>query len=61
MCLQETKIKEIKVGIVRSLGMGRCLEWGAANLRGTAGGVMVFWDISAPIGRNGSGQVLHIV
>ncbi|RVX06374.1 hypothetical protein CK203_023672 [Vitis vinifera] len=44
VCLQETKIKEIKVGIVRSLSMGRCLEWGAANLRGTAGGVMVFWD-----------------
>ena len=31
-------------GIVRSLGMGRCLEWGVVNSRGAAGGVVVFWD-----------------
>ena len=31
--------------IVRSLGVGRCLEWGALNSRGaTGGGGGVFWD-----------------
>ena len=27
-------MKEMKVGIVCNLGMGRCLEWGAVNSRG---------------------------
>ncbi|KAL6350404.1 hypothetical protein AAG906_004355 [Vitis piasezkii] len=27
-----------------SLGVGRFLEWGAVNVRGTAEGVVVFWD-----------------
>ena len=35
-------------GIVRSLGVGRYLEWGALNSRGAAArggrGVVVFWD-----------------
>ena len=31
-------------GIVRSLGVGRCLEWGVVNSKGAAGGVVVFWD-----------------
>ena len=43
MCLQETKLPEMTSGIVRSLGVGRCLEWGALNSRGEAG-VVVFWD-----------------
>ena len=30
--------------MVRSLGMGRFLEWGALNSRGMAWGVLVFWD-----------------
>ena len=38
VCLQETKIQEMISGIVRSLGVGRCLEWGALNSRGAAGG-----------------------
>ncbi|RVW47758.1 hypothetical protein CK203_015871 [Vitis vinifera] len=36
-CLQETKIQEMSNGIVRSLGVGRCLEWCVVNLRGAAG------------------------
>ncbi|KAJ9704077.1 hypothetical protein PVL29_005385 [Vitis rotundifolia] len=44
VCLQETKIKEMSMGIVRSLGVGRFLEWRAINSRGAAGGVLVFWD-----------------
>ena len=30
-------------GLVKSLGVGRCLEWGALNSRGAAGD-LVFWD-----------------
>lgn len=41
-CLQETKIQEMSNGIVRSLGVGRCLEWCVVNLRGAAGEVLVF-------------------
>ena len=40
VCLQETKLQEMTSAIVRSLGVGRCLEWGALNSRGAA----VFWD-----------------
>ena len=39
VCLQEMSKR-----IVRSLGVGRCLEWGAVYLRGAFGGVLVFWD-----------------
>ena len=24
--------------------MGRCLDWGAVDTRGQAGGIVVFWD-----------------
>ncbi|KAJ9680146.1 hypothetical protein PVL29_019435 [Vitis rotundifolia] len=44
VCLQETKIQEMSNGLVKSLGVGRCLEWGALNSRGATGGVLVFWD-----------------
>ena len=35
---------EMSLGVVRSLGVGRFLEWGALNARGVAGGVVVYWD-----------------
>ena len=44
VCLQETKIQEMSNGLVKSLGVGRCLEWGVLNSRGATGGVLVFWD-----------------
>ena len=44
VCLQETKMTEMSLGVVRSLGVGRFLEWGVLNARGAAGGVVVFWD-----------------
>ena len=31
-------------GLVRSLGVGRFLEWGAVDSRGVAGVIVVFWD-----------------
>ena len=44
VCLQETKIQEMSNGLVKSLGVGRCLEWGVLNSREATGGVLVFWD-----------------
>ncbi|RVX19375.1 putative ribonuclease H protein [Vitis vinifera] len=44
VCLQETKIKDMSTGIVRSLGVGRHIDWRAINSKGAAGGVLVFWD-----------------
>ena len=44
VCLQETKIKEMSSGIVRSLGVERHLDWRAVNSTGAAGGILVFWD-----------------
>ena len=42
VCLQETKMTEMSLGVVRSLGVGSFLEWGALNARGVAGGVVVY-------------------
>ena len=33
VCLQETKTQEMSSGIVRSLGVGRCLEWGLVKFK----------------------------
>ena len=33
VCLQETKNQEMSNGLVKSLGVGRCLEWGVLNSR----------------------------
>ena len=35
---------EMSLRVVRSLGVGRFLEWEALNARGAAGGVVVFLD-----------------
>ena len=43
ICLQETKMQEMSKRIVKSLGVGRCLDWGAINSRGASGGVLVFF------------------
>lgn len=42
VCLQETKIQDISLRVVRSLGVGRFLDRGVVNVRGEAGGVVVF-------------------
>lgn len=42
ICLQETKVQHMSMQLIRSLGMGRFLEWGAMETRGTTGGVVVF-------------------
>ena len=44
VCLQETKVQEMTVELVRSLGAGRCLNWKVLNAEGSAGGILVLWD-----------------
>ena len=38
VCLQETKIRSMNIGIVHSLGVGRFLDWGAMVAEGVAWG-----------------------
>ena len=44
VCLQETKLKEVSNKMIRSLGVGRFLEWIAIRVEGVLGGILIFWD-----------------
>ena len=44
VCLQETKLKEVSNRMIRSLGVGRLLEWVAIKAEGASGGILIFWD-----------------
>ncbi|RVW28390.1 hypothetical protein CK203_109068 [Vitis vinifera] len=44
VCLQETKVQEMTRGIIRSIRVGRFLDWETVDSRGSAGGIVVFWD-----------------
>ena len=43
-CVQETKIQSMIEGLVRSLGSGRFLDWGALDAQGAVGGILICWD-----------------
>ena len=43
-CIQETKVQSMNEGMVRSLGSGRFLDWGALDAQGAAGGILICWD-----------------
>ena len=43
-CIQETKIQTMSKEVVRSLGSGRFLDWGAMGSQGSVGGILVCWD-----------------
>ena len=45
VCLQETKIQEMSLAVARSLGAGRMAEWRVVKAEGSAGGILVFWNI----------------
>ena len=34
------------IDLVRSLGVGCCLNWKALNAEGSAGGILLLWDNS---------------
>ncbi|RVX23170.1 hypothetical protein CK203_000043 [Vitis vinifera] len=40
-CIQEMKIQTMSEGVVRSLGSGRFLDWGAMGAQGSAGGILI--------------------
>ena len=44
VCLQETKVQEMNNVMARSHGVGHFLNWKALNAKGTAGGILLFWD-----------------
>ena len=37
-------MSEMSIRVVKSLGVGRFLEWGVLNAKGATRGVLVFWD-----------------
>ena len=41
---QETKFKEVSSRLIRSLGVGRFLDWAALRAKGASGGIVIFWD-----------------
>lgn len=43
-CIQETKIQLMTDGMVKSLGVGRFLDWRTIEAAGAAGGVLICWD-----------------
>ena len=44
LCIQETKIQLMSEGLVRSIGVGRYLDWRALDASGSAGGILICWD-----------------
>ena len=44
VCMQETKFKEVSSGLIRSLGVGRFLDWATLRAKGASGGIVIFWD-----------------
>ena len=44
VCLLETKVKEMSLQMVKSVGIGRFLIWASVDARGAAGGLLLFWD-----------------
>ena len=42
VCLQKTKVQNMSVGLVCSLGVGMFLDWGSVDAEGSAGGILVF-------------------
>ena len=44
VCFLETKVREMSLKVVKSLGAGRFMDWGAVNAGGVSGGIMIFRD-----------------
>ena len=44
VCLQERKLKEVSNRVIRSLRVGRFLEWVTINAEGVSRGILIFWD-----------------
>ena len=44
VCLQKTKLQGITYGLIRSLSVGRFVDWVVVNVVGALGGILIFWD-----------------
>ena len=44
VCFQETKVQEMSLKVVKSLGIGRFMDWGAVHAGGASRGILFFWD-----------------
>ena len=44
VCLLETNVKEMSLKMVKSVGVGRFLNWASMDAKGVAGGLILFWD-----------------
>ena len=42
VCLLETKVKEMSLQMVKSVGVGRFLNWASVDARGATGGLLLF-------------------
>ncbi|RVW31726.1 LINE-1 retrotransposable element ORF2 protein [Vitis vinifera] len=43
VCCLETKVSEMSLKLVKSLGVGRFTDWGAVYAGGASGGILIFW------------------
>ena len=44
VCLIETKMQEMSLKVVKSLGVGRFLDWGVVDARRASKGILIFWN-----------------
>ena len=44
VCFKETKLKDITCGIIRSLAVGRFVDWVASNVEGASRGILILWN-----------------
>ena len=44
VCFLETKVSEISLKMVKSLGVGRFMDWEAVDAGGALGDILIFWD-----------------
>ena len=42
VCLIETKMQEMSLKVVKSLGVGKSLDWGAVDAKGASRGILIF-------------------
>ena len=44
VCLKETKLKDLSRGTLRSLAVGRYMEWATTYSEGASEGILIMWD-----------------
>ena len=42
VCLIETKMQEMSLKVMKSLGVGKSLDWGAVDAKGASRGILIF-------------------